>query len=373
MGNRNSNQKNNANVVIKKTTVADNGSDTDYQIRKMMNDTNCLFDRITDRGHYQTFRPDKNDMAPYLGNPYAENTAEVESEGIKYIELIICRGNKADLDPNHKCSKNCHCVKKIIAVNGDYSQVISEEVLTDEINTAQKAAIHSATSPDETNFATKKPVVITRDDSDEYICKIHLRGGCGCANLKNNNNRSKLNTGFNHKYLGGADLDNITDDVSDDSDSDSDSNKEYSDTSDIDTKKSNKKTNIDDSDSDSDEVIDQLDDIDDEIVEDGFDKASDIETSDLYKFAKKNIFESETDDSDGELFRYDRYKMQNRVYNKEQFDETDDTLTDQVREAMQTMNSRHNVYDSEASDIFNMRSDTDSYLKRPAKKNNKYH
>lgn len=106
---------------------------------------------------------------------------------------------------------------------------------------------------------------------------------------------------------------------------------------------------------DEDDEDEDLEEIEDEEItdnEDGFEQ-SDISSSDLYKMQKR-IFQSETTDNFDDLSQ-----------------STEDT-TERVREAMNRMQSRNNIFDSEDREILDIETSTEKYLKKPIKKNNKY-
>lgn len=133
-----------------------------------------------------------------------------------------------------------------------------------------------------------------------------------------------------------------------------------------------KKKKSDSSDS-SDSSTEELEDLDvdgEETTEEGFImEQSDITSSDLYRMQSR-IFGSET--STDAATR--RVSYTNKWSNSFTDSESDDkNTTERVRKAMSRINNRNNLFDSEDHDILDMNSSTSQYMKRPVKKNSKYH
>lgn len=341
--------------------------------RSVLQSADDIYAKIWDSGDIQIYTDRRNNVElPYISDKKAyqsENLFDpaITSEGLKYIEVIVCKGDLDELRenyavnknaPDHECRGNCKCIKHLFEVRDKNTE--------DEINTAIRNELLASITSSENDQGAK--------------CPIHMHGGCGCAAMR-----------------GGADEITSTEDAFDDSDeqtvdmfsdtselSDTVTDTTTDDDSIIDNKNKKKKVNNEtDSDylvdTDSDEVldVDESDDIEDELDVDDEDlteegyiiQQSDISSTDLYRL-QNNLFQSETDT---EEFMQSRVKKNNRN-NRNRYDSDDDeNTTDQVRRAMAKMNERGNIFDSESREILKMRSDSDHYLKRPVNRNNKYY
>ena len=107
----------------------------------------------------------------------------------------------------------------------------------------------------------------------------------------------------------------------------------------------------DESDSPSGDLV-----VDDEVSEEGIIiDSDDINTSDIEKMQAR-LFRSETSD-DANM----------------DADDFTDNYTDVVREALNDVKRKNNIYDSEERQIVDMNSDSADYMKRPVNKNMKYY
>ena len=435
MGNNNSRQKNKIDIVS--TTNDDNpellnqfyAEDPVNQARKLKANIHAtadrFFDKIWDNSNVESYTDKSRGIKmPYISdkNLYGSETEHnpfISSENPAYIDFIV-NNNDADIQesyavnkniPDHDCKANCHCIKKVTELlsqisnrNDEINLEDTDKIDIDSMN--RNLMLMSVTSEDDdvgklpnrislrndpgktTLMALKnnpdrgsKTVAVNNIWSnntrmnDAYSCKIHLKGGCGCAGKK---------------MAGGAN--NESDDTSEDNTDDSNDNMyDSSDTSEDsnynpnngDNKKNQKKKKVigdETSDNDildsdeSDDINEELDVDEEDISEDGYVIHSDITSSDLYNLQSK-IFESDTEDSDEDARNFAQVSRVKKNINKmnDRILDDDDEITEEIRMAMREMNERDQMFDTETREIFRMNSDSDHYLKRSLKRNNKYH
>lgn len=263
--------------------------------------------------------------------------------GPKFVEVIVCRGNLGEeiskhpisgQIPPHDCGPNCNCTKEIIEINGtsNYFNSARKNGLVEKLRSGDMDYIVSPTS----------------SEPHEFYRDRTFRGGA-------NDNQMNMDTS----------PEDITD--SDEQNDTTTTTSEMSSTSSVPSigeskvSKNNKSAGIskisdnklifdsdnkdqDDEDDEDDEELEGLD------TEGGFVLSnSDITTSDLYNLQMR-IFRSETETDD----------------------DTDSETTENVRRALNNINSRKNIFDTEDRKILNMNS-TEKWTGKTTKKNNKYH
>lgn len=313
----------------------------------------------------------------------------ISTENMTYIEIEDPKGMKTyavhRTKPDHECKANCYCIEKILEASNDeefsiFSPTTSEKQKVSKSNIDNiNEFLLSATSPEPVepsmilSATSPGPVQLVNQTGACSFCfrssKDHMTGGI-CSALRKEKN--------NEQMLGGEVAEDKTS-PEDLTDSEEETDEAFSATSDMsdtmtspdddiepkDRKDKNKvvvkKENIDDEEveeddddedinEDEDEILEGID--DEDITEDGFIlEQSDISSSDLYRMQSR-IFRSNTDT------------------NRSQ-DDNDET-TEKVRRAMNNA-SRRGIFDSEERDILNIKSSSDDYMRRPARKNNKYY
>lgn len=349
------------------------------------------------------------------------NDQVVTSENPKYIEFVA-EGMMNDMiekyavhksRPNHECKKNCYCVEDMIDVVDNKKKIYNSNMFNksvlDSSETSSKDAIvrqnntynmlnKAVLSPTSSEPRTRNIIVELNKSRENKVggncgmsyggnygmsyggnCGSMLGGNCGqmyggnCGSMYGGNCGSMYG-GAERKTNGNVHSDTSPDDIASSSEQ---SDRAFSTTSEMSetsspafpSKKTDKKKPVNKNKSDDDDEPDidddELEGVDDEDIttENGFIlEQSDIGSSDLYRMQSR-VFGSETDDSID-------YSRNNK--NSRNSDYDDDEITDRVRNAMDKMNVRNNIFDSEDNDILNMNSSTDKYMKRPTKKNHKY-
>lgn len=323
---------NNTNVV----TAPEN-------ISEYHNEADAIYEKLSKQPYIEKkyteviYDPVKGTAYPYesphhFGSETSPNPV-ASSEGPKFVEFI-CQNNDAvekeryavnHETPNHDCRCNCECIDKIVELRNEDSRTILYPLST------------TSSDPVDKNAASKT---------------CNLKGGA-----KKNSNDSDI----------------------------------FSDTSDIDTKvdkknnKKNKKNKNDDDDDDDDEVLDMededepADDDDDNLEEDADEDDDDME--ELENIEDEEIAEDGILFEQSDITSSDLYRMQSRVFGSETDTEygnndDDDNLesdydfTEQVRYAMDRINQRKTMFNSEDREILDMKSD--KFNNKNFKKNNKY-
>ena len=268
----------------------------------------------------------------------------ISSENPKYIELIICQSDMNELVkekfavnrdiPDHECKGNCECIGKLIKINRSNGKTTLHPLTLSPTSSEPGKKISSKeTCPPMKGGADKVLTTDSSDDEDEGE-KNDMFSETSELVVEPNKNKNKNKKNQNKKNNNGDNDDLGIDDVDND-----DAENIISD------------DDIEDEPDDDDEDLEGIE--DEDITEDGllFDQ-SDITSSDLYRIQSR-VFGSETDTEDNL--------------------ESDIGFTEKVEAAMNQANRRKKMFDSEDRDILNMNSPTDRYLRKPFRKNNKYH
>ena len=414
MGNKKSTMQNQPNKstsdAVIEQNVGDNIYDRGQQIYQRMRNPEPHVDILVDkaRGINLSYVRDK----PY--NPI------ISSENPRYIEFVVCKGNmEEDLErfavhsdkPNHNCRGNCPCIVETVKVEGSrgigppssdfklrsfvqtYSPTSSEHVdrnngppfspTSDDNDRPISRRKGSSRGAEDTSsdipYGMNNGQTFSPTSDDEPISRRRVRRGREdtSSDLPHETNYDDLSPTSSESILkskdavfsptsrGGTCLvggkkkktDDDSDGPLDDEDDDDD------DDDDVDDDEDENDVDDDDDDEVDDEDLDELDKEDGVILE-----KSDIDTEDIYRIQSR-FFESSDEkltDIEGEGFE-------------------DDELTEQVRNAMEARgstsrkiasgntraDSRTRMFDTEEADILGM-DDSENYMKRPIKKNDKY-
>lgn len=422
------------NTSLLKTLYAKDSENNTKKIKQDIFDTaDEIYDRVWDgnKNIYIERRveifadPLRGISLPYISDKDAfssENNYNqiLSSENPRYIEFIVCNGNmeefiqkfpvgKSTLD--HECDGNCRCIEGVIEVLGDKNKIYTKNHNNNFSQTSAEQLTLSPTSSEpynsiragnkNNNHSGMKSKVV-QDKSNDQICKPIMAGGLACrqpmlggANNKNNNQNETSPEDITESEEETDNIFSTTSEISDTTTSPIFNNKSKN--NQTNRKKNSKQeireeTTIDEFDDDDedididDEVLEGLD--DEDITEDGYIlEQSDITSSDLYRMQSR-IFGSETDTSEYNVTnnnarkngRYNRNNTNNMAENNTRKNtrnnqnniDNDDNTTERVRRAINKMNSRNTIFDTEDRDILDMNSSTDKYMKRPTNRNTKY-
>ncbi|BCS83259.1 hypothetical protein QLL95_gp0864 [Cotonvirus japonicus] len=297
---------------------------------------------------------------PYISNQTIFGTENniISSENPKYVEFIVCEKNGTNKNneiyaihkngqPYHHCGANCDCLREIFELNNK-KIIAPNKSFAERIKSNELDYLLSPTSTESNYFYNGNLVSKTTNNP------VNMYGGAnndtspdGFSDSDQNNTTTSDNelspTSSDPSF--GVNKNNVTKNNV------------------IKNNKLNKSKVISDDKLifDSDKIEDDEDDEDDEELE-GLDvgenmfSQSDIDTEDIYKM-KKRIFESSNsrntdDDSDND-------------------DDSDSETTERVRKAMNRMNSRNKIFDTEDRTILDMKSSNNAIF-RNSKKNNKW-
>lgn len=241
------------------------------------------------------------------------------SENPRVIELVVCKDKRNlreayavhDKEPDHECKGNCNCIKKYITVNRSMRGGANDDDSddTDEDIEQEDPFGDSEEATDEA-FSTTSEMSPTTSAVETDIVEI-----------KNNNKKKLLN-------------------------------------------KQNNNNNNNNDDEEDEETEDLEVDDEEDVTEDGvFLYQSDIDSSDLYRMQSR-IFGSETD-SDAELEGLSETEYTDKV----------GRAIAQLQKTRRYDNNNATVFDTEEEEILGMGNGdtTDDLMRRPTRKNRKYH
>lgn len=279
--------------------------------------SNQVFNRVDDM--YDRLWAQKQILPDISDTNYNKQLTISSDDPHQYVEFVVCQGDLNDVNkkypinltkPGHHCNSDCGCIMQVLDLHGDKIDIY---------NDPKDDQTYSATSPDLRHILA--------------------------------NTKSRLPS----KLMFGGKKTNDEDSI-------------FSDTSEDEKRKKKDKSKKEE---DEDDIFDEPDEEDEDlegleeedITEDGFlIEQSDLNSSDLYRMQRR-IFVSETETPT---------KRSNQKYLVEPSQLTSDETTENVRNAINRLNVRNSMFNSEDRKILDLNSDTDKYYNKPAKRNTKY-
>lgn len=428
MGNNNSGQKNEQNISREDNLLkVFYAKDRENEIKKInegiYDDANKIYDKIWDGNKY-IFVEKKIDIFEHpargIPMPYivdkdsfgSESNYEqlVSSENPRYIEFIICKGDAGEFKqkfavnksvPYHECKENCPCIEEIVEVIGEKNRIYKKD--KPEENTKFFSLSPTSSEPFDWKLYNTNPNMGNMEPRKENgmgtdTCPGRITGKCpfGIGKCPYANGRrcpfsielgpnipGEMYNSMNHpKLMGGAKKgtgmntskkNELTKQIGKAFSTTSEMNETSSSAIGEKKKKKNKKhlenedSTTTTSTSTTSTTISTTTDENDEEIEDDLEGLEDEEDP------EENGFIIEQSD----ISSSDLYRMQSRIFGSEtqSMSSTDhkSETTENVRQAMNKMNSRKTLFDTEDRNILELNSSTDEFMKRPTNKNFKYH
>ncbi|XWV26110.1 hypothetical protein QJ857_gp0970 [Tupanvirus soda lake] len=392
MGNNNTRPENKVDVVYEKNDdpellnqlyAKDAESESNKLQENIYNKADKLYNDIWDNNRdvyikrIEIFADPSRGIAPmpYISdkNAYSEGAdIGLSSEGPKYIEFIVCKGNLDELinekhavhksHPGHDCGANCECIEQMIEVLGKQSRVYNQTSQNHKHNYEQKqckphhhhredrnqsdsANMFASLSPTSATFSPTSTEPDKNELSKNVFSKNQVRtSAMNDTMLMNKNvskNRNEINLNKNTMktnplcrpmYGGARRNENIYSETSPEEITESEEQTEgaFSATSEMsdtttspafkntkNNKKNNKKLFDSDEDDDEEETID-TDDLDNNIE----DEIDDDDDEDLEGLDEEDITEDGFILEQSDISSTDLYRMQSRLFASETTDDS---------------------------------------------------
>ena len=333
---------------------------------------------------------DSNREFPYYSDSKTwYHPVETSSENPRYVELLVCGSNVSGVpiegNPNvvkerwavhngpatHDCGPNCHCIKEIHDI-GPKQTYLDRNSIKAKLDSRELEHILSPTSSEPSEFYRNIIIVekkmhggagndnddVDAETSPEDITDSDEQVGSATTT-------SEMSATSSVPAIGERKVKQTVGDVITD-------NKLIFDSENMNNSDNN--NNNDDEEDEDNQVLEGLD-----TSEGGYVFGSDITSSDLYKL-KDRFFKSETESIGG--------LSDDNNSDSDSDTDTDSETTENVRIALNNINSRKNsrkgsgksIFDTEDRNILNLNStnstdstdSTDSYRKRSTRKSHKY-